>query len=185
MDTFLRRLAILEFLSRAAQPRTTGEIIQHLRDGEYLDPRASDSTCQRLVQRDLNFLLGEEDEDGEALNPFGLVRERGERKTFRWQLDTGAGLRYDFEKMPSFIALTLGMTGKHLGPILPAQTQRELSGFLEQAERRLALESRRLSAHHYRRLKDAVEFSQRGHALRAAPYDPAVLDTCYRAIITQ
>ncbi len=183
MRTFLRRLAILDYLKRSRVPRTTGDILQHLRDADYVDSETSEPAALRLVQRDLNFLLGEVDEDGEPDNPFGLTVEQGPRRTLYWALEPWSDMRFDWERMPAFMALTLGMTGKHLAPILPAGTRDELAWFLEQAERRLSQAHRGLRPHHYGRLKDSVEFFQRGHALQAAPYDPLVLDTLYRAII--
>lgn len=184
MQTFLRRLEILNYLRQQRRSVSTDALIQHLNHSGHLDadsikPRSQ----QRLVQRDMQFLLGAEDEEGEASNDFGLTVTRGQSKTLLWQLDPYQTLNYDFERMPAFMALALAITRKHLRQVLPSGTQQELARLFEQAESRLNQQEKTLSPAHYQRLTQSVAFFQRGQSLQAPDFDMAILDTLYRAIL--
>ncbi|MCP5207033.1 MAG: WYL domain-containing protein [Hahellaceae bacterium] len=182
MDTFLRRLAILEYLRVSSKPRTTEEILQHLVDTDYLYDTVQHRSLLRTVQRDMLFLLGEMDE-GEPDNAFGLETEQGPGRTTLWRLDPYTDLHFDFEKMPQFMAMAFAMTRKHLKDILPKNTASELTRFFTQAESRLEQSEKSLSPKLYKRLNDSIEFYQRGQRLQAAPFEMEVLDTIYRGII--
>ena len=184
MQTFLRRLEILNYLRQQHRPVSTDALIQHLNHSGHLDADSvNPRSQQRLVQRDMQFLLGEEDEEGEASNDFGLTVTRGQSKTLLWQLDPYPTLNYDFERMPAFMALALAITRKHLHQVLPSGTQQELARLFEQAESRLNQQEKTLSPTHYQRLTQSVAFFQRGQSLQAPNFDMAILDTLYRAIL--
>src|SRR5690606_6102746 len=100
-------------------------------------------SLQRLVQRDMQFLLGERDEDDNPDNDFGLRVTRGQSKTLLWQLDPFQALGFEFERMPAYMALTLAITRKHLSQILPASTQQELTRIFDQADRKLQQQERK------------------------------------------
>jgi len=183
MQTFLRRLEILNFLHGQHVPVATETILQHLLDAGYLDQDDRMLRSQyRLIQRDLKFLLGPE-EDGEHLNDFGLQTERGLGKSQLWRLDPYQQLQYDLERMPAYMALALSISAKHLTQVLPRSTQKELSRLFERADRRLNQQDKRLSANHYHRLTRAVEFYQRGQSLRPPDFNMAHLDAIYQAIL--
>lgn len=184
MQTFLRRLEILNYLRQQRRPVSTDALIQHLNHSGHLDAdSANPRSQQRLIQRDMQFLLGEEDEEGETSNDFGLTVTRGPSKTLLWQLDPYQTLNYDFERMPAFMALALTITRKHLRQVLPSGTQQELARLFEQAESRLNQHEKTLSPTHYQRLTQSVAFFQRGQSLQAPDFDMAILDTLYRAIL--
>ena len=184
METFLRRLTILAFLSSTLQPKSTQEILQHLLNAGYItDESLDERSLLRLVQRDLKFLLGDELEQGEFDNIFGLETVRGKGKSLHWQVDPYSEMRFDFEKMPRFMALAFTLTRKHLGNILPKGTVAELNRFFARAEERLEEGEKALSPQSYKRMSQAVEFYQRGQPLQAAAFDMDVLDTIYRAIM--
>ena len=198
MKTFIRRLAILDYLRSARTKKNTDEILKHLLSSDYFEKHEpehkhgtnalSDSAIRRTIQRDMNFLYGgtsvttnSGDEDG--YNEFGLEVERGSGKSLVWILDPYSSLSYDFEKMPSYLALSFAMTQKHLSGIMPKNTLHELERFFENADSKLQKEEATISPQQYRRLKDSVEFYQRGQRLQAANFDIDVLDTIYRAIL--
>lgn len=190
MKTFIRRLAILDYLRSARTKKSTDDILRHLvgRDyfavDEYNEQSLSDATVRRTIQRDMNFLYGATasvDEDG--YNEFGLEVERGNGKSLIWFLDPYSSLSFDFEKMPSYLALSFAMTQKHLSGVMPKNTLHELERFFENADSKLQKEETTISPQQYRRLKDSVEFYQRGQCLQAANYDVDTLDTIYRAIL--
>lgn len=184
MKTFIRRLAILDYLRSARIKKTTDDILNHLLSSEYFDNDASESTLRRSVQRDLNFLYGANDvlnEEGD--NEFGLDVERGCGKSLVWSLDPYATLAYDFEKMPTYLALSFAMTQKHLSGIMPKNTRLEMERFFKNADIKLQKEASKISPKQFGRLKEAVEFYQRGQRLQAAHYDITILDTIYRAIL--
>ncbi len=185
MQTFLRRLEILNYLRHQRRPVSTETLIEHLCDSGLIDDSeaANPRSLQRLVQRDLQFLLGERDEDGLPDNEFGLVMQRGQSKTLLWQLDPYAPLNYDFERMPAYMALALSITRQHLQQILPANTRQELSRLFEQADLKLQQQERKLQPHHYHKLTSAVAFFQRGQSLQAPQFEMAILDSIYRAIL--
>jgi len=189
MQTFLRRLEILHYLQQRHAshqgPAGTDEIIQHLRDGEYVEEGVRDEkSLMRLIQRDMKFLLGEYDEDDDSyLNDFGLKVSRGQGKTQLWALDPYQQVSYDFEKMPAYMALALTVTRKHLKQVLPSSTQHELAQVFHNAETKLAQAENKVSASQYSRLGDAVEFYQRGQSLSAPDFDMSVLDRIYQAIL--
>ncbi len=182
MQTFMRRLAILAYLRESRTPKTTGQVVAHLRGMGHLDELASEPTQMRLIQRDLNFLLGGK-RGTEPDNEFGLESSQGEGRTVHWWLDPYAGLRFDYEKMPQFLALSFALTKKHLSHLLPQNTLAELERFFLQAEQRLQKLETSVSPQHLQRLSMAVEFYQRGQPLQAAAFDINHLDTIYRAII--
>ncbi len=185
METFLRRLTILAFLSSSHQVKSTQDILQHLIHGGYIDDQSLDERSMlRVIQRDLKFLLGEDDGEGEFDNLFGLECVRGQGKSLHWRLDPYAEMRFDFEKMPRFMALAFTLTRKHLGNILPRGTVAELQRFFAKAEERLEESEKSLTPQSYKRMSQAVEFYQRGQPLQAAPFDLDVLDTIYRAIMS-
>lgn len=188
MKTFLRRLEILNYLTQRQRsrlaPAGTELILQHLQDLGYLDDASGNERSQfRLIQRDLNFLLGEQDEDGDYDNDFGLVMQRGQAKSLLWSLQPYQQLHYDFERMPAYMALAMSLSQKHLKQILPSSTQRELSQVFSSAQEKLEKSERKLSASHYLKLTDAVEFFQRGQSLQAPDFDMQVLDRIYQAIL--
>jgi len=188
MSSFLRRLEILNYLSarRSAKqaPASTEEILSHLQDGGYLELEPDNRRTQfRLIQRDLAFLLGEQDEEGEYENDFGLQVTRGLGKSQCWVLEPYQQLSYDFERMPAYMALALALTRKHLTQVLPASVQRELGQVFISAETRLEKSERKLSSSHYRRLANSVEFYQRGQSLQAPEFDMHLLDRLYQAIL--
>lgn len=184
MKTFLRRIEILNFLKSQHRHVGTEEILQHLIDAGYLDDQERlDRSQFRLIQRDLNFLLGDELEEDEFENEFGLSREKGSRKSLLWQLEPYQSLNYDFERMPAFMALALSVTQKHLQQVLPTSTQHELQRVFSRAEDKLNKRDQKLSPLHYQRLTQSVEFFQRGQKLEAPDFDMAILDTIYRAIL--
>ncbi|PID41910.1 MAG: WYL domain-containing protein [Proteobacteria bacterium] len=184
MESFLRRLTILEFLSSSRQMKSTREIVTHLVNAGYInDDNLDEKSLLRIVQRDLKFLLGDTLEDDEPDNIFGLESVRGQGKSLYWRLEPYSGLRFDFEKMPRFMALAFTLTRKHLGDILPRNTVTELNRFFAQAEDRLRESEKSLTPRSYQRLSNAIEFFQRGQKLQAAAFDMEALDTIYRAII--
>ncbi len=183
MQTFLRRLEILNYLRSQNEQVSTDTILQHLLDAGYLDEEARERRSQlRLIQRDLKFLLGPE-EEGEALNDFGLTMERGQGKSLLWRLDPYQQLQYDFERMPAYMALALSISSKHLKQLLPGPTRHELSRIFQRADERLNQRDGRVSPRHYHRLTQAVEFYQRGQSLRTPEFDMAHLDNIYQAIL--
>jgi len=206
MKTFLRRLEILNYLKSQHTEIGTEKIIQHLSETAYIDTQESKLKSQfRLVQRDLNFLLGDEvvgemseddiaeddiaeDEDSDAQNStfdndFGLSQKKGLGKSRLWRLDPYQHLSYSFEKMPAFMALALSVSQKHLKQVLPSETQQELKRIFQSAEEKLRKKDQKLSTKHYQRLTQAVEFFQRGQQLKAAEYDVDILNSIYRAIL--
>ena len=187
MQTFLRRLEILNFLAlqRTARKTATGTdaIVEHLRDSGYLEVGSDNRRSQfRLIQRDMQFLLGEEI-DGEYENDFGLKAIRGEGKSLLWSLEPYESVSYDFERMPAYMALAMNITQKHLQQVLPKQTRQELAIIFEGAEAKLQKADTKLSRRHYLRLTQAVEFYQRGQSLQAPEYKPDILDSIYQAIL--
>jgi len=188
MQTFLRRLEILNYLASRQNARLgpvgTEQILQHLLDTGYLEVEGNKARSQfRLIQRDLNFLLGDQDEEGDYDNDFGLVMQRGQSKSLLWSLQPYQQLTYDFERMPAYMALALSLSQKHLKQVLPGSTQRELSQVFSSAQSRLEKSERKLSAKHYLRLTDSVEFYQRGQSLRTPEFDMQILDKIYQAIL--
>jgi predicted DNA-binding transcriptional regulator YafY len=200
MKTFLRRLEILNFLRMQHQAVSTEAILNHLLNAGYLDGEEIQSkSLLRLIQRDLNFLLGEKTEEEESHadrkersavedyplyeNDFGLYLEKGPGKSVLWKLSPYQHLNYDFERMPAFMALALSVSEKHLKQVLPSDTRAELKKLFEQAQLKLAQSEQKLSSRHYQRLTQSVEFFQRGQRLHGADFNPAILDTIYRAIL--
>ena len=184
MKTFLRRLEILNYLKSRHQATGTDTILHHLVDAGYINNDESTERSQlRLIQRDLLFLLGPEDEEGDRDNDFGLSLERGLSKSLHWSLDPYQQLNYDFEKMPAFMALALSVTEKHLKQVLPSTTQKELTQVFQNAEVKLQKSERKLSPKHYHRLTKAVEFFQRGQTLQTPEFDMRHLDKIYQAIL--
>ncbi len=205
MKTFLRRLAILRYLRSLQHAVSTEDILNHLAHAGHLDSYDSQTKSMlRLIQRDLNFLLGEkseEEDDNLSLsqnekkehstfedfpvydNDFGLYLEKGQGKSLLWKLSPYENLNYDFERMPAFMALALSISERHLKQVLPSETRAELKKIFEQAHHKLALSEQKLSRHHYQRLTESVEFFQRGQRLHGAEFDPGILDTIYRAIL--
>ena len=193
MITFLRRLEILNFLKTKRISVGTEQILQHLKDAGYLNSHESKHKSQyRLIQRDLNFLLGDfhpcleheqHDQEDEYDNDFGLSVERGLGKSRHWRLDPYQHLNYDFERMPAFMALALSVTQKHLTQVLPSSTQHELKRIFQNAEEKLQKSEQKLSHIHYQRLTNSVEFFQRGQRLQAPKFEIQVLDAIYRAIL--
>lgn len=187
METFLRRLEILNFLkSNSHQALGTDEIIQHLIEAGYVDEYANKrKSVFRLIQRDLNFLLGEEFDEGEFENDFGLTMERGQRKSLLWKLDPFQSLNYSFEKIPDYMALALSISQKHLKQVLPANTQEALRAIFERANIKLSQQEKALSPKHYQTLTNAVEFFQRGQQLKPPEFDESVLTQIYSAILNR
>ncbi|WP_250658048.1 helix-turn-helix transcriptional regulator [Alkalimarinus coralli] len=195
MKTFLRRLAILDYLRSSRAYRSTDEILNHLVNSDYLEDESdrgaylgqserSLSAQRRTVQRDLNFLYGTSNVlNLEGDNDFGLEALRGEGKSLMWSIDPYSGLSYDFEKMPTYLALSFSMTQKHLSAVMPSNTLSEMERFFQNADTKLQKEASRISPQQFGRLKDSVEFYQRGQRLQAANYDINTLDTVYRAIL--
>jgi len=203
MKTFLRRLEILNFLRSQRSAVSTETILNHLLNAGYLDSYDTQAkSLLRLIQRDLHFLLGEKAEEDEPLNfdpdrkesssledyplydnDFGLYLEQGSGKSLLWKLSPYQQLNYDFERMPAFMALALSVSEKHLKQVLPSETRAELKKLFEQAHLKLAQSEQKLSTRHYQRLTESVEFFQRGQRLHGADFDPAILDTIYRAIL--
>lgn len=195
MKTFLRRLEILNFLRNQHTANTTESIIHHLENAGYLDTHDSKTkSLFRLIQRDLNFLLGDKpavddkeqhtyEQFDEYDNDFGLSVEKGLGKALLWQLSPYQHLNYDFERMPAFMALALTLSEKHLKQVLPSETRTELKKLFENAQEKLIKSEQKLSSRHYQRLSQSVEFFQRGQVLQAATFDPSTLDTIYRAIL--
>ena len=184
MNTFLRRLEILNFLKSQNETQGTDNIVQHLINSDYLDASKSATKSQfRLIQRDLKFLLGEHNTEDEYDNDFGLSMHAGLGKSHHWKLDPYTQLNYDFEQMPAFMALALSVTQKHLLQVLPSSTQHELQRIFINAQQKLQKSQQKLSPLHYQRLTDAVEFFQRGQQLQAPDIDMNILDTIYRAIL--
>ena len=197
MKTFIRRLAILDYLRSSRVHKSTDEILNHLLSSDYFShPEQADlhgglsdsgySAVRRTIQRDLNFLYGASDvlnEEGD--NDFGLEAMRGTGKSLLWSLDPYNTLSYDFEKMPTYLALSFAMTQKHLSDIMPKNTLAEMDRFFKNADSKLQKEASKVSPQQFGRLKDSVEFYQRGQSLQAADFDITVLDTIYRAILKQ
>ena len=184
MQTFLRRLEILNYLKSKHLAVGTEEIIQHLSDAGYLDNQESKAKSQfRLVQRDLKFLLGDEIEECEHDNEFGLAIEKGLGKSNMWRLDPYSLLSYSFEKMPDYMALALSISQKHLKQVLPADTQNVLKTIFLEAQQKLLKQEKSISPKHYQRLTNAVEFFQRGQQLKAADFDLETLNRIYSAIL--
>ncbi len=200
MKTFLRRLEILNFLRNQNIEVSTDTIIKHLENSGHLDSHQTEVKSKfRLIQRDLNFLLGEKsslynatDNSKEASihnsldeydNDFGLSVIKGLGKALHWKLSPYQQLNYDFERMPAFMALALSLSEKHLKQVLPSDTQAELKKLFENAHDKLIKSEQKLSSRHYQRLSQSVEFFQRGQRLQAATFDTTILDTIYRAIL--
>lgn len=184
MQTFLRRLEILNFLRSQHLAVGTEEIIQHLCDAGYLDTQESQTkSLFRLIQRDLKFLLGDEIDEDEYDNEFGLVIEKGLGKSNMWRLDPYSLLSYSFEKMPDYMALALSISQKHLKQVLPVDTQNVLKSIFQDAQQKLVKQEKSISPKHYQRLTNAVEFFQRGQQLKAAEFDLAMLNRIYSAIL--
>ncbi|OZG72277.1 WYL domain-containing protein [Hahella sp. CCB-MM4] len=187
MSSFIRRLTILEFLRSTRTEKSTEEILNHLVGSGYLDESQSPAALKRLVQRDMNFLYGKDDgfdeEDSEPTNEFGLLAVRGVGKSWLWKLDPYASLQFDYEKMPQYMAIAFAMAKKHLSNLLPRNTLSELERFFAQAEHRLEQSEQSLSPQLYSRLKESVEFYQRGQRLQPAEFDVEHLDTIYRGIL--
>lgn len=183
MKTFLRRLAILEFLKNSRHAKTTPDIIRYLENAGYLEAAVSEGAQKRLIQRDMNFLLGGTTLDDEPDNDFGLETEAGDGRTLAWRLDPYGTHTFGYERMPSHMALAFSMTRKHLSTFLPRNTLHELERFFERAETKLSRMNQALSPEQYGRLKDAVEFHQRGQSLKGASIDVEILDAIYLAII--
>tara|TARA_R110001592_G_scaffold177076_2_gene417301 strand:+ start:114117 stop:115271 length:1155 start_codon:yes stop_codon:yes gene_type:complete len=199
MKTFLRRLEILNFLRSQHTALSTDNIIQHLENSGHLDAQQNQTkSVFRLIQRDLNFLLGEKpgniseqsnkeqgtyDSFDDYDNDFGLGVEKGSGKSLLWQLSPYQQLNYDFERMPAFMALALTLSEKHLKQVLPSETRAELKKLFANAQEKLVKSEQKLSSRHYQRLSQSVEFFQRGQRLQAAAFNPKILDTIYRAIL--
>ena len=195
MSSFLRRLTILDYLRSTRTTQSTEEIQQHLLRAGYLDESQSPAALKRLVQRDMNFLYGREsgtddgfgltdtEADSEPDNEFGLTAVRGPGKSWLWQLDPYSNLQFDYEKMPHYMAIAFAMAKKHLSNLLPRNTLSELERFFAQAEDRLEKHEHSVSPQLFRRLKDSVEFYQRGQRLQPADFDIDHLDTIYRSIL--
>jgi predicted DNA-binding transcriptional regulator YafY len=184
MQTFLRRLEILNFLKSRHLATGTEEIIQHLADAGYIDAQELKTKSQyRLIQRDLKFLLGDEIDEDEFDNEFGLVIERGLGKSNMWRLDPYSLLSYSFEKMPDYMALALSITQKHLKQVLPSDTQNVLKSIFQDAQQKLIKQEKAIAPKHYQRLTRAVEFFQRGQQLKAADFDLSLLNRIYSAIL--
>ncbi len=185
MKTFIRRLAILDYLRSAKVHRSTDEVLNYLLANDYIDSNeVTESSYRRTIQRDMNFLYGSTAiPNADSYNDFGLEVTRGEGKSLLWKLDPYSSLAYDFEKMPSYLALSFAMTQKHLSGILPRQTLYELERFFQNADSKLQQQESTISPKQYRRLKDSIEFYQRGQRLQPAPFDINLLDTIYRGIL--
>tara|TARA_R110002167_G_scaffold37371_11_gene117184 strand:+ start:338 stop:1474 length:1137 start_codon:yes stop_codon:yes gene_type:complete len=200
MKTFLRRLEILNFLQSQHIAVSTDTIVNHLQNAGHLDSNQIQTrSLFRLIQRDLNFLLGDKSDDFEAPenskeqltydsfdqfdNDFGLGVEKSSGKSLLWKLSPYQQLNYDFERMPAFMALALNLSEKHLKQVLPSETRTELKKLFENAQNKLIKSEQKLSSRHYQRLSQSVEFFQRGQRLQAAAFDPNILDTIYRAIL--
>tara|TARA_R110002072_G_scaffold45422_6_gene126371 strand:- start:21877 stop:23013 length:1137 start_codon:yes stop_codon:yes gene_type:complete len=200
MKTFLRRLETLNFLRSQHMAVRTDFIINHLENSGHLDSNQNQTKSRlRLIQRDLNFLLGDKSDDHDAIeskkeqftdnnldeydNDFGLGVEKGLGKSLLWRLSPYQQLNYDFERMPAFMALALSLSEKHLKQVLPAETRFELKKLFESAQDKLMKSEQKLSSRHYQRLSQSVEFFQRGQRLQAASFNPHILDTIYRAIL--
>jgi len=211
MTSFLRRLSILEYLRSSRQPKSTEDILSHLINSGYLDEEQKTSAQMRLVQRDMKFLYGDDpgdrsernsddvdnryiqnnqdgaDDEGEEenTNELGLICKRGPGKSWLWSLDPYNQRRFDYEKMPHYMAMAFAMTKKHLSTLLPRNTLTELDIFFSRANDKLQKTANQLSNPSYIRLKEAVAFYQRGQRLQAADYDIEHLDSVYRAILRQ
>ena len=189
METFLRRLEILRYLQQRnaanLEPAGTDQIIQHLIDGDYVGEEERDEkSLMRLIQRDLKFLLGEYDEEDDSyFNHFDLRSIRGQRKTLLWEVSPYHDVSYEFEKMPSFMALALTLTRKHLNQVLPSAIQNDLAQLFFNAEHKMKQSERKLNDKQYTRLSNAVEFYQRGQSLRTPDFDMHTLDNIYQAIL--
>lgn len=184
MQTFLRRLEILNYLKSKHLAVGTEEIIQHLSDAGYLDTQESKAKSQfRLVQRDLKFLLGDEIDESDYDNEFGLVIEKGLGKSNMWRLDPYSLLSYSFEKMPEYMALALSISQKHLKQVLPVDTQNVLKSIFQDAQQKLIKQEKSIAPKHYKRLTNGVEFFQRGQQLKAAEFDLEILNRIYSAIL--
>ncbi|KZY40151.1 hypothetical protein A3732_20480, partial [Oleiphilus sp. HI0050] len=155
-----------------------------LSDAGYLDTQASKAKSQfRLVQRDLKFLLGDEIDDNDYHNEFGLSTEKGLGKSRLWRLDPYSLIGYSFEKMPDYMALALSISQKHLKQVLPVDTQNVLKSIFQEAQDKLLKQEKSISPKHYQRLTSAVEFFQRGQQLKAADFDLEMLNRIYSAIL--
>lgn len=200
MKTFLRRLEILNFLRSQHASLSTESIVNHLENSGHLDSHQNQSkSLLRLIQRDLNFLLGDKSDGHETIqhnkeqltydgfddydNDFGLSVEKGTGKSLLWKLSPYQQLNYDFERMPAFMALALSLSEKHLKQVLPSETREELKKLFDNAQEKLVKSEQKLSSRHYQRLSQSVEFFQRGQRLQAASFNPKILDTIYRAIL--
>jgi predicted DNA-binding transcriptional regulator YafY len=185
MQTFLRRLEILNYLKSQHQAVGTESIYQHLSEAGYLDTEGSKlKSHYRLIQRDLGFLLGDQElETAEYDNAFGLITEKGISKSKHWRLDPYSRITYSFEKMPDYMALALSITQKHLKQVLPEDTQSVLKSIFQNAQQKLEKQEKSISPKHYQRLTQAVEFFQRGQQLQAAEFKLTHLNLIYNAIL--
>lgn len=185
MQTFLRRLEILNFLKSQHQAVGTDSIFQHLSEAGYLDTEASKlKSHYRLIQRDLSFLLGDQEPETEEYdNAFGLMTEKGLSKSKHWRLDPYSRVSYSFEKMPDYMALALSITQKHLKQVLPEDTQSVLKSIFQNAQQKLEKKEKSIAPKHYHRLTQAVEFFQRGQQLQAADFKLSHLNLIYSAIL--
>lgn len=204
MNTFLRRLEILNYLRQQNKALTTEQIISHLTHAGHIEERpAQPKSVFRLIQRDLKFLLGdkldEEAEDNSITgdrkehlayseyedydNHFGLTLEKGSGKSQLWKLEPYSLLEFNFERMPALMALALTLNEKHLKQVMPSEIRSELKQQFSKAQEKLIKSDQKLTTQHYQRLTNSVEFFQRGQQLQAAEFNPEILDSIYRAIL--
>lgn len=198
LRTFCRRMEILNFLKESRQLRPVADIVEHLKDLDLLDPSAAEThsaqSYDRKVQRDLKFLYnnapadeddGEEGEEHESYNEFGLYNEPGGRHSFLWGIDHGANTDFSWATMPDHMALTLALAEKHLASIMPSRYHQLLNQHYQSARQKLSNASKKYQPKQLENLLNSVIIDQRGLRLEAASVDEQILDTIYEALCLQ
>ncbi len=191
LRTFCRRLEILNFIKQHRQACSVMAITEHLIDSGLLDLPTRDSNSPdksqlRKIQRDLQFLAGDESsqsEEGDNFNEFGLTKCAGGRHSYRWQIAQDPDIDFNWSTMPDHMAVTLALAEKHLASAMPSRYHQLLRQHYKTARHKLVQASKKYQPKQLQHLVDSVAVDQRGLRLEAAQIDEQILDTIYEALI--